>query len=126
MSLRLEELCSIAVRYAHSDKSIRQLFESAVRTPVPRSEFIDALVEWFGRHPDDVNHWLNYSEDKRSSPTPYVLRPSARDERQLYEVGFYDPDLGYTDISRYPDGAHAVADFLHREVNWVLRRQRVT
>ena len=125
MKAWVEELCTIAAARSASSKSIKRLLESAGRTLIPRSEFMDATVDWFRMHPDDIDHWLEYSVDQRTSPSPYVRRMAAGDERLVYEVGFFDPDLGFTDVSRHSDGAQAVAEFLHREVNWALRNQRV-
>jgi hypothetical protein len=72
-------------------------------------------------HPDDIDHWLDYSADKRTSPSSYVRRTDAGDERLVYEVGF-SILIWASRMSGHSDGAQAVAEFLHREVNWVLRR----
>ena len=49
----------------------------------------------------------------------YVRRTDAGDERLVCEAGFVEPDLGHgaSLMSGHSDGAQAVAEFLHREVN---------
>ena len=118
-------VCELPLRYRQPGAgSIRALFAPADDHLDDRAVFIVAVSEWIHEHRNIVEAWRYYSEDKRSSPTPYFRRPSAP-----LVVGFFDKN--YTDERRYADETtftdevDACADFIYGEACWSLRRHRV-
>lgn len=86
------------------------------------------------QHPEYVNVWLTYSEDKRTSSGWYLLRES----EQTYVVGYFEADVvvqdpqthtvkvvgcRHRDRQTYVEGTAAGAAFIKREAE-VLRRDR--
>jgi hypothetical protein len=130
VSVWVERTCTVASLRNSGDLSIRKLFESADPVLSSRHEFLRAATDWFGAHPAEVEHWLDYSADKRSSPSPYLRpvprQPDQADEPYGYEVGFFDKMLGHLDVIHHVDAAEAAADFLYREATWVLQRRQVS
>jgi len=114
----VEPLCQIALNWKKGDRSIVQHFGNA--SPDLSDKRFPALVRaYLSHHPALINAWQGYSEDKRTSPSPYL------DGRT---VGFFevlDGKVRHRDVRRYRDRASACADFIFREALWVLaKRQR--
>lgn len=117
----VEPLCAIAGTWRSSGHSIRQQFEAASPHLADRAEFRAAVTGWLRQHPGLIDQWRGYSEDKRTSPSPYFGRDSVP-----LEVGFYTPDLGALDVRHHTDSIEACADFIYREAAWVLRSERIS
>jgi hypothetical protein len=122
----VEHTCLIASVWRTSDRSILELFRSAEPDLTDRQVFIHAASDWFQSRAEVIEHWSGYSEDKRSSPSPYLKQDGRYGDRTAWEVGFFDATKGRLDVRQYTDPALACADFLYREAAWVLLRQRVT
>ncbi len=116
----------IAAVWRTTGASIRELFLSADPDLTERTSFLKAVASWLRARPDVIEQWSGYSDDKRSSPSPYFRFDGGRDEHATHEVGFFDAHEGYLDVRQYVDAAAACADFLYREATWALRRERVT
>ena len=123
MTAWVEKLCAIAFRWKTGNASIRMLFEAASPELTNRDEFLGAVAGWLRQHPELIDEWYGYAVDKRVDRGPYF---KFGDEGGCAEVGFYDPDRGYLDVMHHSDPADACADFLWREANWILRRERVS
>lgn len=107
----VDQLCGIAAEWREGTLSIRERFERAA-PDLDDPAILDYLRRRLGRDSDLVDAWQSYSDDKRSSPSPYL---------DGLEVGFYDAGRG--DVSRHDHPVDACADFIHREARWVLARQ---
>ena len=119
----VEPTCTIASVWQTSGASLLELFRSAEPALADRRTFIEAVVDWLGTHMHVIEQWSAYSDDKRTSPSPYFHRP--QDGHTVCEVGFFDAGDGRMDVRQHSDAAMACADFLYREATWVLRRERV-
>jgi hypothetical protein len=97
------------------------LFEAADPPLTDRAGFLDAVATWLGEHPEAILEWRSYSEDKRSSPSPYFGHGST-----ALEVGHYTEAHEAVDVTIHTDPVQACADFLYRESTWVLKRHPVT
>lgn len=64
------------------------------------------------QHPECVDEWLNYSEDKRTS-TGWYLR---QEGINTYVIGFIEKEIGGKRQSRFIDRITACAAFIKREV----------
>jgi hypothetical protein len=117
----VEEICRLCVEWRSSEKSIRQLFAPALPHIDDRAAFLAAVSGWLRAHPDLIDAWQGYCEDKRTGQSPYFYFDGA------WKVGFYDSSVKdvagrYQDEHLYADGADACADFIYREAMWVLGR----
>jgi hypothetical protein len=113
----VDRLCRIAFDFRTAQVSIRDLFVSAapdLRDP----RLPDLLRDKLASEPPTVEAWLQYSNDKRGAPSPYM---------DGVEVGFADlvnGRLDRRDVRRHSSGDEACADFIHREALWVLERRQ--
>lgn len=112
----VEQVCTIALRWRHEHSSISDLFAPATAHLDDRAAFIAAITPWIEAHPDVIEAWQGYSEDKRSSPSPYFGR-----QHDLV-VGFYDGS--FNDEVYHTGAVAACVDFIYREASWVLRGRR--
>jgi hypothetical protein len=110
----VESLCSIASRWKQPGTTILGLFREAAPDLSEPPSFDRLVKARLGHATMLVDAWQNYSWDKRTTPSPYL---------DGLEVGFYD--AGRHDVVEHRDRVDACADFIHREANWVLRRERV-
>jgi len=112
----VEATCRLPLVYRTGDKSIRQLFEAARDQLHDRAAFIAAAAQWLRHHPELINAWQGYSEDKRR-PGPYL-------ELTSLKVGCYDVASGHRDVHVHGDPVDACADFIYREALAVLGTAR--
>jgi hypothetical protein len=101
-----------------SGLSVRQLFEPALTALATPEIFRSQVSEQLRLEPELVKSWLTYSEDKRSSPSPYLTVHDTG-----YEVGFFDSRNHA--VKTYADPIEACVDFVHREAAWVTGRTRI-
>jgi hypothetical protein len=78
------------------------------------SRFEAALADVLRGKPQLVDLWTSYSADQRSTPSSYV---------EANETGWYD--AGCRQFCVHPGEDAAVADFIHRRVAWLVRREVV-
>ncbi len=104
----------IARKWREPGATIRGLFGAASPELSDKPTFERVVTERLRKDQELINAWQMYSEDKRSSPSPY---------RDGLEVGFLDREL--FDVTEHVDSASACADFLYREACWVLLHARV-
>ncbi|HEU4783401.1 MAG TPA: hypothetical protein VFS83_08695 [Ktedonobacterales bacterium] len=118
----VEEVCDLPLKFRlpENKSSIRDLFSPADAYLDDRLAFIAAITPWIQAHVKLVDAWIGYSEDLRSSPTPYFARESGS-----FVVGFYDSKSGTSDETHHTDEVEACVDYIYREASWVLRRRRV-
>src|SRR5262245_20991350 len=120
----IEEVCGIALAWRSSETSIRELFAPALPHIADRAAFLAAARGWLHKHPDAVDAWQGYCEDKRTGQSPYIYFD------RVWKVGFYDSSVKDVagrnqDEAQHADAVDACADFIYREAAWVLERARV-
>ena len=102
----IQQICSLPTKFHSSGKSAYDLIrESGVDV---RSLTTDAIVGVLQTRPELVAEWLQWSEDKRSSPGYYFLS-----EKQRHVVGYYPGD----ERVEFADPISACADFVVKEIN---------
>jgi hypothetical protein len=97
-------------------------FREAAPPLADREAFHAAVINVLRSRPNLVEQWSWYSEDKRTTPSPYLLPIRNPHAPTRYEVGVVDA-AGHHDVIEYTDAALACADFLYREATSVLRPQ---
>jgi hypothetical protein len=107
-----EAICGLPLAYRSGEKSIRQHFEPARAHLKDRTAFLAAIANQLRQHPDLIDAWQQYCDDKRI-PGPY-LRLS------LLEVGVYEVSKGCHDVRRHADPVDCCAEFIYREAIAVL------
>ena len=104
----IQQICNLPAIFRGGDKSSHTLVrESGIDV---RSLSADSVIAVLRSTPDLVREWLQWSEDKRSSPGYYFLA-----ERKCYVVGYYP---GHERVE-FDDPIVACADFLIKEVNTI-------
>lgn len=74
--------------------------------------FEPALAAALRAEPRLTDLWATWSADQRWTPSAYI---------EGKETGWYGS--GYQHVRVHPDEAAAVADFVHRMVAWLARRE---
>jgi hypothetical protein len=115
----VKPLCDIALNWKKGSLSIRQHFQNA-SPDLSDGRFRAFVGAHLSHRPALITAWQGYSEDKRTSPSPYL------DGRK---VGFFevsDREGRRKHVRQYRDRATACADFIYREAMWVLENRRVS
>ncbi len=73
---------------------------------------VERLADCLAQHPDWMRAWLDYSEDKRSSPGWYIEGRDATESR----VGYYEGRSSRPPM-QFDDKVRACAEFVHLEVD---------
>ena len=102
-------ICELPVQFkARRTVSVSQLVdESGYRTD-PGTLTVDEVSRHLHKHPDLIEAWLAYSEDKRTSSGWYLTRRSD----DIFEIGYY-PEGERIVVAGH---AAACAEFIVREV----------
>jgi len=77
----------------------------------------NTVKEALEQHPQYVDQWLGWSEDKRAGSGWYFIQ----DNNQKYVVGFLDPDKGTTEKMEYSDKKSACASFIKQEIESIRK-----
>lgn len=118
----VEAICGLPLVFRTGDKSIRQHFEPASPHLDHRDTFLAVISARLRRHPDLINAWVEYCDDKRTDRGPSL-------RQNPMEVGFYDSSVRekverHQAVRRHSDPVAACADFIYREAAWVLKGVR--
>jgi hypothetical protein len=106
--LWVSELCSVGVRYREGTRSVIDLVHASSPDTRDQPAFVAVVAAHLRRHPELIDAWGAYSDDKRTGTGPYFR---VGDQS---EVGTYSN--GAEDVRIHEDRAQACADFLWREV----------
>ena len=106
-----DAVLSSAHRWRGGGENLRDLFLQAGVQDVSDDELVAGVYARLSRDPDLIDSWQQYSWDKRWSPSPFL---------DGLEVGHYDG--GRQHVKRYASPAEACADFVLREVRWVVSK----
>ena len=97
--------------YQNGDVSIHSLLRDSGYFEMYELVSEEALCAAIYDHPEYINDWLSFSEDKRTSGW-YFQRSS----NEQWEVGYVSAGGGSIDAARYSDPARACASFVKHEV----------
>jgi hypothetical protein len=87
-----------------------QVLRDSRSSELDDAELLNELAQRLRADAKARRAWQSYSYDKRWSPSPYL---------EGLEVGLYDS--GYRDVESFDDASVAVAAFILRERDWLLR-----
>lgn len=102
-------ICDLPLRFkARRTVSVVQLVDESGYRAAPTELTVDAVSAHLREHPQLIEAWLRYSEDKRRSSGWYVTRRSS----DTFEVGYYPGGERFSVVSP----TSACAEFIVREV----------
>jgi hypothetical protein len=105
----IARVCALPVEYeAREDVSIFRLVEESGYVSARATLTVDVVSEYLREHPDLIEAWLGYSEDKRTSSGWYITRRSGA----AFEIGYF-PQGERISVA---DPARACAEFVVREI----------
>jgi hypothetical protein len=104
----IQRICNLPADFRDGEKSAHDLIREAGIDV--RSLTTDSIAAILKTKPELVTEWLQWSEDKRSSPGYYFLS-----DGQRHIVGYYPGD----EQVEFADPIAACADFVVKEVNAV-------
>lgn len=110
--------CRLTEVWRTGGLSIKEHFAQAAPDLNDRANFLASVRDYLSERPELVHTWQGYVDDKRGTPSPYL-------DLRSTEVGWMNTRGRREDVSQYDDALEAVAQFIWREANWVLLRQRV-
>jgi hypothetical protein len=76
----------------------------------------ESIREALSEHPDYIDDWIQYSEDKRCGSGWFIL-PNGTG----HQVGFYSSKAGITQTTNYSDRLEACATFIKNEIEAVRK-----
>jgi hypothetical protein len=109
----VERISRLSVDFYAGAKSMAQLISESGITRFPLALSIRHICAYITAHPEIVDDWLRWSENKRVSAGWYFIRRASG-----FEVGFH-PDGEVLSIS---DPNLACAEFVAREVGSIVAR----
>ena len=102
----IQKICNLPIEFRDGEKSPRDLIREAGLDV--QSLTADSITAILKAKPELVAEWLQWSEDKRSSPGHYFLS-----DGQRHVVGYYP---GHEQVE-FADPIAACADFVIKEAN---------
>lgn len=72
----------------------------------------EIIRQKLAEHPERVNEWVNYSENKRSTPGWFLKT----DDKRSYIVGYIDSQSRITEQNEFVDPITACAKFIKKEI----------
>jgi hypothetical protein len=109
LTMTIEDVCRLAWDY-HVIRTVsaRELIARSGYRDRWRSITVDLLADTLALHPDWVDAWIQWSEDKRVSSGWYIFRCG----ESAFDVGFYPT----VQPVRYGDRTQACAVFVQHEL----------
>lgn len=95
--------------------SMYDLLQAVGYTSIARQVSEQDLYDALFSHPDFVNEWLEYSEDKRCAGWYFRLNDSNK-----YLIGYFD--LNRNIETEYDDKLEACAAFVKRELDEIIKK----
>jgi hypothetical protein len=107
----IARVCTMAERYYRGEAAQQELaFESGFLLHRKRVT-VDAVRRWLRTHPDTIQWWERWSEDKRTASGWYFVR------RPLFsECGWYETPRGKRHVRHFMSASAACAYFVVREI----------
>jgi hypothetical protein len=111
----IERICRLPADFYRGSKSMVQLVSESGIREFPSALAVDGIAAYIAEHPDLVEQWLRWSENKRVlSGWYFARRPGG------FVVGLF-PEGEKIEISK-PE--FACAEFIKREVHAMATRSR--
>lgn len=97
--------------HALGNASIYSLLKETGYFEIHRQINEAAILDELNKHPEYINHWLNWSDDKRTTSGWYFKQ----NENGKYVVGYF-PTREESKQIEYSDSKEACAAFVKREI----------
>jgi hypothetical protein len=107
----LREICSLPAAYRESGLSWRALVGCSPYVSNRDTLNEDLLASFLSTHPELVELWLAWSEDKRSTPSPFLRRSGSR-----YELGYVERGGRFRPSEFFDEPARPCARFILQEL----------
>jgi hypothetical protein len=105
----IARICALPVQFkARGDVSVLQLVEESGYRNAPSELVAELVVRHLSEHPELIEAWFGYSEDKRTSSGWYLVQRSG----DTFEIGYFPKGEQMLIKGR----AQACAEFIVREV----------
>jgi hypothetical protein len=107
----LHEVCSLPRTFRAGNVSWRELVG---RSPYSRNRSAfteDRLASYLRGHPEQIDVWLAWSEDKRCSPSPFFRRSGSR-----YELGYVEREGRFRPSEFFAEPTLPCARFILEEL----------
>jgi len=77
-----------------------------------------AILDELNKHPGYINHWLSWSDDKRSGSGWYIKQ----NENRKYVIGYFSTREN-SKKTEYSDSKEACAAFIKREIEEIRKSE---
>jgi len=115
----IARIAGLAVEFRKSGKSMQALVRAARYAELRAWLTHPSLASYFAEHPELVDGWERYSEDKRTSEGWYFSRGSRN-----AEVGYVGQKMPSPAIESFTDPGLACATFVLRELDSVAGQKQ--
>jgi hypothetical protein len=111
----VDRVCRLSIDFYSGSKSMVELVSDSGIEADPSRLAVANMIGYITTHPEVVESWLRWSENKRVTSGWYFSRNGGR-----FEVGFF-PD---GDVLIFSDPSLACAEFVVREVKTLMDLRR--
>ena len=105
------EICSLPAAFPESGLSWHELVERSPYASNPEAFTEEFLASFLEAHTDLVELWLAWSEDKRSTPSPFFRRSGSR-----YALGYVEQGGRFRPSEFFDQPARPCARFILQEL----------
>lgn len=112
----IERIINLPFDFSHKNKSIYSLLQESGYFESNNLINEDQIAEMLHKHPQSIDDWLRWSENKRTSSGWYFKK----DEKERYGVGHY-PDNNFQYMV-FADKFQACAAYIKREIDTIKIR----
>ena len=106
----LDKVLNFPRAVTQSNKSVNVICANLARDCSYQLPDIDELLEGLRNNGDLIESWVEYSNNKRSTPSWYFLK-----QGQKYKIGYISPTRTY-DVGSYTEPSFACALFIKLEL----------
>ena len=107
----LHEICSLPASFRDSGLSWHELVRRSAYPGNRQALTEDRLASFLGSHPDVIEIWLAWSEDKRCTPSPFFRRSGSR-----YELGYVEHGGRFRPSEFFDEPMRPCARFILQEL----------
>jgi hypothetical protein len=107
----LREICSLPAAYRESGLSWRELVSRSPYAGNRDAVTEERLTSFLDTHSELVDLWLAWSEDKRSTPSPFFRRSGSR-----YELGYVERGGRFRPSEFFDEPPRPCARFILQEL----------
>jgi hypothetical protein len=107
----LHEICHLPAAYRESGLGWHELVRRSPYGSNREAVTEEVLASYLSAHSDLIELWLGWSEDKRSTPSPFFRRSGSR-----YELGYVERDGQFRPSEFFDEPVRPCARFILKEL----------